>query len=1257
MPPPRRPRPTAGEVSWGPDFHTPSSSGSVGPTPSVPSSSTPLPLKRKPTQHNQEEPKTKRSKSISTSEQTSTLRDQLPVFFYEPRQDLEVWTEEEVLDLFGVDFDEDNKPEMVISDFSIYDARRRNELISLDTLARPDGKERNFQAVGKVRVIQEYEDDDGENNEEGVYVILKTIMFFEYDWNEANWWRAGAIETPLAFYVLDIPNPRYQDFFRLFLTPRVIVQKIIAAARRDNKIRDEDFKNDFETQSDPFGRKFTAGDIQVARSYLRPALKELNLLARFKDVPLIRALLPSRSDEDNNGMDNNGGRRWRNHRINIDRRVLEYPNRTCVVESIGALADGLIEESVLTVGPRPKRVDERMEKVEKKRKAHRQRQRLYRLLDVARHDPVVQWDKEDIIRKGGKRTRCLSSVRVNGIVYKPGDDIVVLVGHDPAKKAKKGPQSLIPHESEIPEDGQVADYFWFARIIYLDHEAGNLSGDTGIAHIQWYNHGSQIPILEELHRPQELFLQDLCGPVPLACIIAKVKVKDQPTEAGLGKLHENDFFYRFVYDPVTASCTTPDTEGMDKAKSDPRPDACHVCDLREKIEERAIPQPIHERKNGKAVFTGVKYDNVSCHLHDFISYKSYEVGGSDLGYIVDFHEKGPLIVVRKVGRIRDVKVLPEDYFRDERHLYITDETDIIQADRLVRVIHVAHLKLLKNEDGKDTREEWISRSPYHFYLKFCFPKMKVTKRAWEEKKSCRKVAICATCPEAEARRWEQEREVRAYYKQNPLIATDLFGGCSAFATGFALGSQCIKVKYAVEIVPSAALTYRKNSPDTIVINQCMNEYLRYAVKSQLEEFKDMDKPKDLYHETEDIPDPPKRGEIDVVLAGFPCQGHSDLNMYKKANDSKNNLILTCLSEVDRLRPKYCFFENVPGFLSYRLNAVQADERRVEGGIEQGGLKFLHRALLDMGYQTVFANLEAGHYGSAQSRVRFFMIAAQQGLPLPLLPQPTHDFPSRSLNIKFCDGSAIQPIRTSRNVAAHRAYTVRDAIIDLPSWDWQHPNFNKLSRDEKDELRKRQQDGIPAIPYQGVPHPTWGKDVQHHYVENAVMSRYTVDCRPAGRNIDPDKLQHFTKQFLPKVVESVYKIPPGGDSRSIQPYLGQFQLHNARSAQARRGNISGYYRRLDWNGHFSTVVTNAHPTAKVAKVLHPDSQRMLTVRELARAQGFPDWFEFIALEDNVITHRHIGNAVAWPVSKALGRSLLDALVVKWQQREQIVIDDD
>ena len=64
-----------------------------------------------------------------------------------------------------------------------------------------------------------------------------------------------------------------------------------------------------------------------------------------------------------------------------------------------------------------------------------------------------------------------------------------------------------------------------------------------MAHIQWLEHGSQI-YLDELAHPQELFLNDLCGPIPLKTIISKVVVHERPQKV---PANPNEYFYKWSY--------------------------------------------------------------------------------------------------------------------------------------------------------------------------------------------------------------------------------------------------------------------------------------------------------------------------------------------------------------------------------------------------------------------------------------------------------------------------------------------------------------------------------------------------------------------------------------------------------------------------------------------------------------------------------------------------------------------------------------
>ncbi|KAM0830434.1 hypothetical protein ACQ4PT_066219 [Festuca glaucescens] len=77
-----------------------------------------------------------------------------------------------------------------------------------------------------------------------------------------------------------------------------------------------------------------------------------------------------------------------------------------------------------------------------------------------------------------------------------------------------------------------------------------------------------------------------------------------------------------------------------------------------------------------------------------------------------------------------------------------------------------------------------------------------------------------------------------------------------------------------------------------------------------------------------------------------------------------------------------------------------------------------------------------------------------------------------------------------------------------------------------------------------------------------------------------------------------------------------------------------FGRLWWDETVATVVTRAEPHNQV--ILHPVQHRVLTIRENARLQGFPDYYRlFGPIKQKYI---QVGNVVAVPVARALGYSL-------------------
>jgi DNA (cytosine-5)-methyltransferase 1 len=99
-----------------------------------------------------------------------------------------------------------------------------------------------------------------------------------------------------------------------------------------------------------------------------------------------------------------------------------------------------------------------------------------------------------------------------------------------------------------------------------------------------------------------------------------------------------------------------------------------------------------------------------------------------------------------------------------------------------------------------------------------------------------------------------------------------------------------------------------------------------------------------------------------------------------------------------------------------------------------------------------------------------------------------------------------------------------------------------------------------------------------------------------------------------------------------------------------------YKRLDADHVFATALTTVAPNNKGGTVLHPSQKRILTVRECARAQGFPDHYEFLSANDapaKIVADqlRQIGNAVPVPLAYALGKSLGQTLFKMWDEKDR------
>ncbi|KAK9732478.1 hypothetical protein RND81_04G002600 [Saponaria officinalis] len=360
---------------------------------------------------------------------------------------------------------------------------------------------------------------------------------------------------------------------------------------------------------------------------------------------------------------------------------------------------------------------------------------------------------------------------------------------------------------------------------------------------------------------------------------------------------------------------------------------------------------------------------------------------------------------------------------------------------------------------------------------------------------------------------------------------------------------------------------------------------------------------------------PRPGDVDVICGGPPCQGISGYNRFRNVDnpldDERNRQIVVFMDIVEFLRPTYVLMENVCDIL--RLANAQL-------------VKYAISRLVLLKYQASLGIMAAGCYGLPQFRLRVFLWGAHPNERLPQFPLPTHDVVLRY-------GA---PSKFERNVVAYdenqsrsleKALVLEDAISDLPpvtnyearvEMSYRKPpetEFQKYIRaDECDMLntsrgtaqkrrvlydhRPEQLSEDDYLRVSKIPHKKGAnfRDLPGLIIgkDNVVRRDPASDIRlPSGKQLVPDYAINFT------------------DGKSLRPF-----------------------GRLWWDETVPTLLTR--PDTHCQAILHPNQDRVLTIREFARLQGFPDYYRFCGSVKE--RYCQVGNAVAVPVSRALGYAM-------------------
>lgn len=330
------------------------------------------------------------------------------------------------------------------------------------------------------------------------------------------------------------------------------------------------------------------------------------------------------------------------------------------------------------------------------------------------------------------------------------------------------------------------------------------------------------------------------------------------------------------------------------------------------------------------------------------------------------------------------------------------------------------------------------------------------------------------------------------------------------------------------------------------------------------------------------------GDLDVLLGGPPCQGYSINSHIRSADDPRNLLFRHYVRVLRGLAPKVFVLENVPGMLSLNdghffdelMATIRAPASRVCPG-----------------YVVSFKILNAAHYGVPQERFRIVVVGTRRDvaaavgkveLPLPVhysLAQ-AHFKGGREHTFHYAIGHRA---RTEQGVLAFEEQrllppvTVREAIGDLP--------FLKNG----------------------------GGVLDRAYSDSPAAASPQSNFQRVMRTGATRLTNHWCRELLPPNTERVKHIPTGGDWRDI-PH----RLLPPGMQRALRKDHTTRYGRLNPDALAGTLLTKPDP--HWGTFLHYDTkqQRLISVREAARFQSFPDAHEFFGNQGD--QYRLCGNAV-------------------------------
>uniref|UniRef100_A0ACD5VBH7 Uncharacterized protein n=1 Tax=Avena sativa TaxID=4498 RepID=A0ACD5VBH7_AVESA len=570
-----------------------------------------------------------------------------------------------------------------------------------------------------------------------------------------------------------------------------------------------------------------------------------------------------------------------------------------------------------------------------------------------------------------------------------------------------------------------------------------------------------------------------------------------------------------------------------------------------------------------------------------------------------------------------------DHTHDRNRLFLSEEKDDNMIESIISKANISYVRPNMTDEEKS---QLISKSDFYydmFYSVACSTFANIPAENGGATSSEATSEISCDDPDS-----SKETPIADFAASPEQVKTatllDLYAGCGAMSTGLCLGAALSGIKlntqWAVDLNTHACNSLKRNNPCTQVRNEKAEDFLSLLRQWEVR-WKTCDPSQDTWEPVDGLSDSPEcikefvvsgykesilplPGCVDVICGGPPCQGITGLNRFRKLedplNDERNKQLVVFMDIVKYLRPKYVLMENVVDILKF-----------ADGFLGRYALS----RLVALSYQARLGMMVAGCYGLPQFRMRAFLWGALPSVVLPKFPLPTHDVVKRGLVPKSFSQCLVAYTETEDR-HLEKALVLRDAISDLPKvgihlsyyTNDRIPTYIRLSR--KDMLDYSFGDAATPNESQLFDHqPLQLNKDDYERVQQIPMKKGANFRDLKGVQVGAKN----TVEFIPDFPRAV--LPSG--KPLVPPYAMTFM----------KGKSTKPFGRLWWDETVPTVVTRAEPHNQI--ILHPTQHRVLTVRENARLQGFPDYYRlFGPIKQKYI---QVGNAVAVPVARALGYS--------------------